>query len=321
MIKMTLDMTIPVITKITKIVNKSIESNKFPSCWKEALVRPIPKKNSITGLKDLRPISILPVLSKVLEKVVLNQVLQFVENKKIIPKFQSGFRRGYGTETALLHVTDDLSEASDMGLSSIMVLLDYSRAFDCLQPELLLAKLKYYGFSKDTCEWFESFLTHRQQRVVTENRNGELKFSTLRTLEKGVPQGSLLSPLLFTIFTADLHKHIKHCKYHLYADDTQLYYSFDSEDMQDAMNKINEDLGNIYDWSRNNSLFLNPSKSQMLVLGKKSQIKKVLDSKLEIKIDNVVLEQVTSARNLGLVLDGEQRYIEHINNKIRAAFF
>ncbi|KAG6452055.1 hypothetical protein O3G_MSEX007448 [Manduca sexta] len=109
MIKATLKVTLPV---ITNIVNKSIETHTFPSYWKRALVRPLPKKNTASQLNDLRPISILPVLSKVIEKVALDQILKFLDSKSIIPKFQSGFRRGHGTETALLHVTDDLTEAS-----------------------------------------------------------------------------------------------------------------------------------------------------------------------------------------------------------------
>ncbi|XP_045541842.1 uncharacterized protein LOC106718371 [Papilio machaon] len=243
MIKLTLEVTLPI---ITKMVNKSIETNTFPSSWKKALVKPIQKINTVLELKDLRPISILPVLSKVLEKVVLVQVLKYLENKNIIPKLQSGFRKAHGTETALLQVTDDLTEASDMGLSSIMVLLDYSRAFDCLEPKLLLAKLRHYRFSINTCHWFHSFLNERQQSVIIESKEGLKRCSAAKSVQRGVPQGSLLSPTLFTIYTADLPTQIKHCKYHLYADDTQLYYSFDSKNAVEAAVKINEDLRNVY---------------------------------------------------------------------------
>ncbi|XP_072948764.1 uncharacterized protein [Epargyreus clarus] len=318
MIKMTLDVTLPV---ITSILNKSIETCTFPSCWKKALIKPIPKKTCVSELKDLRPISILPVLSKILEKIVLDQVLKYLENKDIIPKYQSGFRRGHGTETALLHVTDDLTEASDMGMSSIMVLLDYSRAFDCLDPGLLLKKLKIYGFSENTCRWFRDFLTNRQQMVVTDDKHGNKNFSSLVTLQRGVPQGSILSPILFSIFTADLPKHIQHCNYHLYADDTQLYYSFDSKNTHMAIKKINDDLNSILLWSQNNSLVLNPLKSQYLVLGTKKQIKSALDNDIQIKMNDVILQQVSSARNLGLILDGEQKFVEYTNNRIKTAFY
>ncbi|KAG6454220.1 hypothetical protein O3G_MSEX008573 [Manduca sexta] len=318
MIRLTLDATLPI---ITNIVNKSIETLTFPTCWKRALVRPIPKKSSIDSLKDLRPVSILPVLSKVLEKIVLDQVRKFVDLHNIIPKFQSGFRRGHGTETALLHITDDLTEASDRGLTSIMVLLDYSRAFDCLPAEILLHKLKNYNFSTEACKWFQTYLCGREQMVVTEGNDGQRKFSALKPLTRGVPQGSLLSPMLFTLFTADMPSCFKFCKYHLYADDTQLYYSFKGKNTIQAIEDVNADLARIYNWSTTNSLALNPAKSKMLVLGTKQQIKYVSVCTERIKINNVDIEQVASARNLGINIDAEQKYIEHVNMKIRSAFF
>ncbi|XP_072930460.1 uncharacterized protein [Epargyreus clarus] len=318
MIKLTLDSTLSV---ITNMVNKSIETGTYPMSWKKAVIRPIPKKKTVTELKDLRPISILPVLSKIVEKVVLDQVLNYVEKEKIIPKYQSGFRKGHGTETALLNVSDDLTEASNMGLSSILVLLDYTRAFDYLQPELLLYKLKFHGFAEKTCNWFRAFLTNRLQMVSIDNKDGTKENSCLAPIQRGVPQGSLLSPILFAIFTADLPKHIKYCTYHLYADDTQLYYSFKHQNIQQAFEKINEDLHSIFEWSQNNSLVLNPSKSQYIVVGTKSQIKNVTDYVGTIKINNVDLQRVSSARNLGLTLDGEQNYAEHVNNKIRTAYY
>jgi hypothetical protein len=318
MIQLTIDVTLPI---ITHIVNKSIETLTFPKCWKRALVRPIPKKSCVEQLKDLRPISILPVLSKVLEKVVLNQLTKFLNDNNIIPKYQSGFRTGHGTETALLNITDDLTEASDGGLSSIMVLLDYSCAFDCLSPELLLHKLQSYGFSTDTCKWFRSFLSDREQMVITDSNDGQIKYSALKAVKRGVPQGSLLSPILFTIFTADLPNCIQFCKYHMYADDTQIYYSFKSEDVSIAIQNINTDLESISDWSTNNSLALNPLKSQMVVLGTKHQVERLSLHNLKIKIKDTDIEQVKTARNLGLIVDPQQKFVEHINNKLSNAFF
>lgn len=318
MLKLTLDITLPI---IVAIINRSIETSTFPSAWKTALVRPIPKKKTIENFSDLRPVSILPALSKVMEKVVLKQIECYFHEKNIIPRLQSGFRKGHGTETALLHVTDELTEASDKGLSSIIVLLDYSRAFDCLRSDLLLAKLLHYGFSSDTCQWFRTFLTNREQMVVLNSPNGEIKSSKTRKLIRGVPQGSILSPLLFSIFTADLPSHIKTCNYHLYADDTQIYYSFSGKNVKEAINKINLDLGNIYKWSIDNSLVLNPSKSKMIIMGTRHQIREVINSNEKININNIVIEPVSHARNLGLIIDGEQKYEKHVNEKIKNAFF
>lgn len=243
MIKTTLDVTLPL---IVTIINKSIMTNTFPACWKTALIKPIPKKGVVEEMKDLRPISILPTLSKVLERVVLKQVEEYLQKENIIPKYQSGVCRNHSTESTLLHVTGNITEASDKGLSSVMVLLDYSRAFDCLHPAKLLDKLSKYGFSDDTCSWFQTFLTNREQIVVTEDASGNKKHSESGKLVRGVPQGSILSPMLFTIYTADLPSVLQTCQYHLYADDTQIYHSFDSKDTKDAFQKINLDLQRIY---------------------------------------------------------------------------
>lgn len=318
MIILTLDVTL---STITQIINKSISTHTFPTSWKSALVTPIPKKNTVTDLNDLRPISILPVLSKVLEKVVLNQVTEYIDSYNLVPKYQSGFRKGHGTESALLHITDDLTEATDIGHTSILVLLDYSKAFDCVLPDLLLSKLEHNGFSTNTCRWFQSFLLNREQRVVTEGIDGQKKYSAALPVQRGVPQGSLLSPTLFSIFTADLPSHIHNCKYHLYADDTQVYYSFPGKDVNEAVNKINSDLNNIYNWSKWNGLKINPSKTQMVIIGTKLKREIVLNCENKIKVNNTGIEVVEKVRNLGLIIDGEQKFVQHINNKIKTAFF
>lgn len=162
-------------------------------------------------------------------------------------------------------------------------------------PKITFAKIRKLRFRKKYCCWFKSFLTGRHQIVATDNIDGKKKFSSLRAVERGCPQGSLLSPILFSIFTADLPTQIKYCKYHLYADDTQVYYSFDSRNMAEAIKKINDDLSAIYNWSNNNSLVLNPEKSQVLVLGTKNHIKKVMDCNDDLNINNITLKRVDSA--------------------------
>lgn len=318
MIKLTLPETAEI---ITEIVNRSIATNTYPEVWKRALVRPIPKSNSLEELKDLRPISILPALSKVLERVVFNQIEKFINSENIIPPNQSGFRRNHGTETALAKVVDDVITASDSGLCSVLVLLDFSRAFDCLNPELLIAKLSHYGFSDATCAWFKTYLIGREQIVETEDQNRTKHLSRVAGLERGVPQGSILSPILFSIFTADMPKYLQTCSYHLYADDTQLYHSFKPEHTVESMCLINNDLNAIYDWAKKNSLILNPLKSKFLVLGTKAQIDKAISCNPKLVVDGVDIPKVTEARNLGLILDSEMRFVTHINEKIKSAFY
>uniref|UniRef100_A0A2A4JF59 Reverse transcriptase domain-containing protein n=1 Tax=Heliothis virescens TaxID=7102 RepID=A0A2A4JF59_HELVI len=257
MLNLTLPQTLPV---ITHIINCSIVSSTFPDQWKIALVKPLPKTTNPTDVKDLRPISILPCLSKVLEKVICRQLTQFLEDNHILPELQSGFRKRRGTATALLDVTDNILGAQDKGMCTLMVLLDFSRAFDAINVSLLLSKLNYYGFDDAATKWFESYLTNRRQQVKLSLPDGTTLTSALTSVDRGVPQGSILGPVLFTLYCADIVKYVKKCKYHIYADDVQLYISFKPDDYEKAINDLNEDLHRIAVWSKDNCLTLNPVK-------------------------------------------------------------
>lgn len=220
-----------------------------------------------------------------------------------------------------MQVSDDLITASDSGLSSVLILLDFSRAFDCLDPKLLIAKLRYYGFSEDACKWFETYLIGREQYVEVEDRSGIKKVSSVKNIPRGTPQGSILSPILFSIFKAHMPDHIKICKYHLYADDTQIYHSFKAENTMHALTMVNEDLNQIYEWATRNSLILNPAKSKMLIIGTKTQVSKVLCQNPNLTINGIDVPIEPDARNLGLIMDGELRFVKHINDKIKNAFY
>lgn len=318
MLRMTLPVTLPI---ITRIINVSINDKIFPGDWKVAKIKPLPKSSSVKQLNDLRAISILPVMSKIIERVVCTQLTKFLENSTILPAIQSGFRAQHGTATALAEVTDNIIASADVGDGSILVLLDFSRAFDCISAELLLAKMSYYGISHAARDWFSSFLRNRTQFVVTEDGKGELKKSQQKIIPRGCPQGSILSPLLFILYTTDLIKNIKHCKIHLYADDTQVYYSFKHQKTLEAVQLINEDLGKIYEWTKKNALVLNPKKSKYLVLGTKRQCEQIIKYAPDLKINGIMIERVNHAKNLGLLMDSELRFEEHISQKIRTAFF
>ncbi|XP_073955689.1 uncharacterized protein [Choristoneura fumiferana] len=219
-------MTLPVTAKIlTFIINRSIETMTFPTDWKIAQVTPLPKKPNPANLSDLRPISILPCASKIIERVVCDQLSEYLEKYSILPELQSGFRKGRSTVTALLDVVDNILQAQDAGKSTILVLLDFSRAFDCISIPLLLSKMSYYGFDVTTIKWFSSYLTDRAQTVELRGPGGRALRSSLCPVTRGVPQGSILGPLLFILYSSDIVYSIKSSGYHLYADDLQLYVS------------------------------------------------------------------------------------------------
>ena len=318
MILLTLPRTIGV---ITAIINKSIQTGVFPDIWKDALVKPIPKINNPSELKDLRPISILPFMSKIVERVICHQLTEYLEASNILPQKQSGFRKGRGTATALLDVTDDILADMDVGRGAILVLLDFSRAFDTINHTLLLAKLAYYGFDSNALSWFSSYLCDRSQRVEASDSSGIKMCSEASAVTRGVPQGSILGPILFLIYTADITRSIKNCRFHLYADDLQLYLSFNHKDTISAVNQINLDLERISQWSDRNCLVLNPVKSKFMVMGTKSQIVKINSYSPIIKINGNDLVCVAEARNLGVLMDNRLRFHSHVMEVVRSCFY
>lgn len=272
-------------------------------------------------MKDLRPISLLPCLSKVLEKVVCSQVSEYLERYNILPEFQSGFRKSRGTNTALLDVTDNIIEAQDRGMGTILVLLDFSRAFDAINTSLLLSKLSFYGFDHQTIRWFCSYLSDRKQYVEIPRDNGNPLISGTRVVNRGVPQGSILGPLLFILYSADVIDCIRHCKFHVYADDIQIYLSFKPDLLRSAESKINEDLNRIQEWALSNSLLLNAKKTKFMILGSKAQVNKIALGVPRLCIDKDQIERVTEARNLGLIVDEQLKFEHHISEIVRNCFY
>ncbi|KAL0839927.1 hypothetical protein ABMA28_016543 [Loxostege sticticalis] len=272
MLKLTLPYSLDA---ITTIINRSIVDSVFPEDWKVAVVKPLPKTSHPESVGELRPISILPCLSKVLERIVCDQLTGYLEANNILPDLQSGFRRGHGTATALADVVDNLLTAQDQGRVSMLLLLDFSRAFDCINIPLLLAKMSFYGFEESTIEWFRSYLSDRRQFVEVRQTDGTKLQSRTQAVTRGVPQGSILGPILFILYGADIVKKIEHCSYHLYADDLQLYLSFKPNDQDTATTMVNNDLQSIADWCSSNCLVLNPRKSKLILIGTPNNVSKI----------------------------------------------
>lgn len=303
-----------IIKYLTHIINSCILENYFPDKWKNALVIPIPKISEPTDFKHLRPISILPVFSKLFEKIINAQLRQHIMLYDILPDIQSGFRPDYSCTTALLHVTNDILTSNDKGLATVLVLLDYTKAFDTLNHKVLLAVLHFIGLNANAINLIESFLSGRTQRVTYKDTT-----SAPLPITVGVPQGSILGPLLFTLYTNNFCHYLKYCSAHMYADDTQIYYSFPPSELDTALEKINSDLNTVADISAKHHLHLNPSKSVVMIFGTRAVLNR-LDNPVDIYINNTKIPIVNSHRNLGLTMDNSFRYKTHIANCLKQAY-
>lgn len=304
---------------LTHIINVSMETGIVPDIWKFAIINPISKVAAPKEFKDLRPISILATSSKILEKIVYKQIVEHLSKYDVLPDCQSGFRKGYSTNTALINVLDDISKNNDDRNLTVLTLLDMSKAFDSVNLDLLYNKLNYYGLRSTAAVWIKNYLFDRYQvtRISRDNLN---EFSTVTQVSSGVPQGSILGPLLFSIYVADLTKYVQNCKVITYADDIQLYFSFSPKEAIPAVNIINSELNQIVSWTKNNALLLNPNKTKIILFG--SQVDRTYFHNLNthIQIENIALSYSDVVLNLGVKMDANLTFNDHINNLIRGSF-
>ncbi|KAJ0175142.1 hypothetical protein K1T71_009283 [Dendrolimus kikuchii] len=300
---------------ISHILNYSIATTTFPLAWREAEIIPLPKKRNPLSFSDFRPISILSFMSKVLERLVHQQLSAFLNKNCLMNPYQSGFRPGHSTTTALIKITDDIRQGMDNGLLTVLSLLDFSSAFNNVDFEILLAILRSLNISPTVIDWFRSYLYGRQQRIRIDE-----SYSSWQSLTAGVPQGGVLSPLLFAIFINTISYNLS-SSYHLYADDLQIYAQARVENIKDAINTINDDLGRILAWSRAHGLKVNPSKTQAIIIGSSRMISKINWSLLpDLLFDGTCLHISDKVKNLGVIIDRELSWWPHITELSRRVF-
>jgi hypothetical protein len=228
---------------------------------------------------------------------------------------QSAYKVNHSTATALLKITEDIFEAIDDCDITLLILLDFSKAFDTVNHRLLIEKMKILGFQENACSWVESYLSDRYQAVKIGS-----EISSWEKIKNGVPQGSILGPLLFIILTSDMRKCFWHGAYHEYADDTQKYDSSSVENINLCINNANEDLQRISDYCKNNFLKLNEDKCKYIFIGSAQNIKKLNESVINpVLINGKPIERVTLAKNLGMTFDEVLSWVKNVNLLISKA--
>jgi len=269
---------------------------------------PIYKEGDRRTLGNYRPISILPIVSKVFEKEIFKQLYKHLNDNNLISKFQSGFRPGHSTITVLTQMCDNWYENMDNGKLTGVVFIDIRKAFDSIDHAILLQKLAYYGVSQLEHTWFQSYLANRQQQCHV---NGSL--STKREIICGVPQESILGPLLFLIYVNDFPNCLKKTAPCLYADDTQIFAS--SHDPVELANDINSDLVNITNWLNVNKLQSHSSKTKLMIIGSKQNLNnKAGDLNPSITMNNNLLSCVVSNKCVGVDIDETLCFRIHVED-------
>ena len=294
---------------LTSIINTSLLSACFPNVWKIAEVKPILKDGDHEIANNNRPISLLPILSKACERVAHDQFMEYLTSRNRLSTKQSENKKSHSTKTSVIKTTDMILSAIDKKQLTAVVLLDMSKAFDSINHNMLLVKLQDVGASPLAIQWFRSYLTSCYQVVTI----GTAVSDRLQVIN-GVPQGSILGPLLFSIYMNDLPSVPQYCSMQCYVDDTKLLLSFQPQDQSQVVTEINRDLARICNWCFDNQLLLNPDKTKLLVCGSKQ---------MATKIDNVMLSligkqltPVKAAREIGVILDTSLTFSDHVTTTV-----
>ncbi len=303
-----------IVTPLVYIYNNSLDQGIVPDRLKLAKVVPIYKKEDRCMLKNYRPISLLSNFDKLLEKIVYKRLLNFLNKEKILYEYQFGFRAFHSTSLALIDVVDNIYEELDRGNFVMGVFLDLQKAFDTVDHCILLEKLEFYGIRGVAKMWLMSYLKNRTQYVKVGNSK-----SGIKSIEYGVPQGSVLGPLLFLIYVNDMARAVPDSKIKLFADDTNIFLS--GNNLQLLSNKMNDELEKLASWMIANKLCINYEKTYFSVYKPRARIKndKSTDDTerdTQIMINEVHIKLVKNCKYLGVIIDDQLNWKEQINHVI-----
>ena len=294
--------------ELTYLLNKCLDTSTMPTVWKIGTITPVPKAGPSKSASDYRPISCLPLPSKIIERAVYNQIVYYLECEGLLDNRQHGFRKNHSTCTATLDFIQFLYDSLDNRKYVSCVFIDYSKAFDTIDHNILCKKLSHYGLHQNVILWCVDYLHNRKQCV---NIDG-IK-SDLADINCGVPQGSILGPLFFIIYVNDILKLFKDGAVciTLYADDTVIYCA--DADPSKACNEIEAGLLYIKNWCDRNKLTINVKKTKHMLLKPRTNSPDLDQHK--VKIGNTILENVKSYNYLGVVIDNSLTFSDFLKNK------
>ena len=293
-----------IVAPLTIIINQMFQVGKFPDLLKISKVLPIYKKDDDSLFSNYRPISLLPSVSKIFERAIMIQLTEYLEDNKLIHSNQYGFRKFHSTEYAALHLADYLNYEMDSRRTPVTIHLDLSKAFDCLSHSILLDKLRFYGINEMAYNLMKNYLENRKQFVQFDSCSSKMK-----SIDKGVPQGSILGPLLFLIYINDIPNSSNILNFLMYADDTTLHCCLEDIEDDNKEFRINQELQHVQDWLKVNRLALNVKKTKYMMFHKHNKIVEHLD----LHVNNNAIEKVDNFNFLGLHLNTRLTWHTHVS--------
>ena len=294
-----------IVDPLVHIFNLSLNCGIVPDCMKISKVIPVYKKGAKDNICNFRPISLLPALSKILERIIYTRLLNFLNKNNITSHFQFGFRQKHSTSHAVLTFVEKITKAIDKFYHTVGVFLDLSKAFDTIDHKILLYKLSNYGIRGRALEWFRSYLTNRKQYVCINDQ-----CSSTQNVYCGVPQGSLLGPLLFIIYINDIQNSSNILSFVLFADDSNVLLSHSDPNI--LINTLNIELDKLLQWIRANRLSINLQKTKCMLFSNS-----IDNLPHNIKLDDTNIETVSSMKFLGLIIDNKLSWNVHIDSICR----
>ena len=306
-----------ILPHLTALINSSFSGCTFPSSWKNSHIRPLLKTITPISPSDTRPIALLPEMAKIQERLAFDQLLHHLESNNLFSPRQACYRKGHSTQTALLGVLDDIREAIESRRITFLMLFDFSKAFDCIPHKRLLQKLRRYHLSDNTIKWLFSYLHDRRQTVIDDNGNP----GPWNRVSSGVPQGSVLGPLLFALYINDLPESLTFSNFMIYADDTQIYHHCLPSQILEGIASIQRDAQSVAAWAQQNGLELNLKKTKVMVIGSSSYINSIDFASLpSIIVNNQPIEYVHLFKNLGVHITSTLSWKPHVDHILKKVF-